>query len=80
MTLEELKGEYRKLYTFIQQERMMRLKVFPPGHPKHVEKLAAADEAMAAATAIKDAFKAMLIEGQPQQQALLDVTVVKKYN
>lgn len=80
MTLEELREEYKVLYAFIKQERLMRSKVFPEGHPDRVKKLAAADRAMVAATKIKDAFKALLSEGQPQQQALLEVSVTPKYN
>lgn len=76
MDLNELQAIYKRLYKFIQAERFMRDKVFPEGHVSRKSKLAAADQAMADATALKDALKALLQETQvhtPIQDVLLDV-------
>lgn len=73
MTLPELQTIYKRLYKTLQQERFMRLKVFPPTHPKHEEKLAQIDQALADVEAIKDELKHHLSQGQPQQAALIDV-------
>ena len=51
----------------------MRLKVFPPTHPKHEEKLAQIDQSIADVETIKDELKRRLTQSQPQQAALIDV-------
>lgn len=73
MTLSELQTIYRRLYRTLQQERFMRLKVFPPTHPKHEEKLAQIDQSIADVETIKDELKRRLTQSQPQQAALIDV-------
>lgn len=40
MTEHELYVTYKLLYQFITAERLMRLKVFPEGHPQHKRKIA----------------------------------------
>ena len=76
MTIQELQTIYKRLYRTLQKERFMRLKVFPPGHEKHTEKLSQIDQALADATAIKDALKHYL---QPiEQPTLLDVPPTRR--
>ena len=70
MTTTELQKTYNRLYRYIQADRMNTR----PGTPAH--KLA--DQAMADATTIKDALKAVLaiteaVETPMRQPALLDV-------
>lgn len=71
MTIQELQAIYKRLYRTLQKERMMRIKVFPPGHEKHTEKLAEIEQALADATAMKEALKHYL--AQPEQSALFDL-------
>ena len=73
MTLPELQTIYKRLYRTLQQERFMRLKVFPPTHPRHEEKLAQIDQALADVETLKDELKRLLGQSQPQQAALIDV-------
>lgn len=73
MTLTELRTTYKRLYRTLQKERFMRMKVFPPGHAKHGEKLGEIDQALADVTAIKDAIKVLLDETEPTQAPLIDV-------
>lgn len=77
MTTEELQTTYKRLYRFIQSERFMRDIVFKDGDPRRAGKLKDADQAMADATALKDALKA-LMPAEAQQAALLDVPSVRK--
>lgn len=70
MTEEQLRKLHTKLYRFIVSERLMRLQVFPEGHPKRAAKLADCDEAMAALTEIKEFAKSHAAPS-PQQAALL---------
>ena len=82
MSLEELATHYKTLYKFIQHERLMRNSVFAEGNPKRSAKLADADRAMQAATAIKDALKELLAVQQaamPTQQALIEVPSIRSY-
>lgn len=82
MSLDELATHYKTLYKFIQHERLMRNSVFAEGNPKRAAKLADADAAMQAATAIKDALKALLAEDAaavPMQQALIEVPTTRNY-
>lgn len=71
MTIQELQTLWKRLYRTLQKERMMRLKVFPPGHEKHAEKLAEIDQALADANTMKEALKHYL--AQPEQAKLLDL-------
>lgn len=71
MTIQELQIIYKRLYRTLQKERFMRLKVFPPGHEKHVEKLGEIDQALADADALKNELKRYI--SQPEQSALFDL-------
>lgn len=73
MTIQELQAIYKRLYKTLQQERFMRLKVFPAGHEKHESKLAQIDQALSDVEVMKDELKRYLSQGQPQQAALIDV-------
>lgn len=71
MTIQELQALWKRLYKTLQKERMMRLRVFPPTHEKHAEKLAEIEQALADANAMKEALKRFL--NQPEQSALFDL-------
>lgn len=65
MTEDELRQHHRQLFRFITSERLMRLQVFPEGHPKREKKLAECDNAMAALDAIKGFAKQHATARQP---------------
>ena len=71
MTIQELQTLWKRLYKTLQKERMMRIKVFPPTHEKHEEKLAEINQALADVNAMKDTLKHYL--NQPEQSALFDL-------
>lgn len=71
MTIQELQTIWKRLYKTLQKERMMRIRVFPPTHEKHAEKLTEIDQALADANMLKDELKRHL--AQPEQAKLLDL-------
>ena len=71
MTIQELQTIWKRLYKTLQKERMMRIRVFPPTHEKHEEKLAEINQALADVELLKDALKHYL--AQPEQGALFDL-------
>lgn len=77
MTEHELYVTYKLLYQFITSERLMRLKVFPEGHPQRKRKIAACDDAIYALTVLKDFCKEH-VEPSPRQGALLDAPAQTK--
>ena len=79
MTEAELHKLYSQIYRFITSERIMRERVFPPGHPDRDRKLAACDNAMSALVDLKD-FAKQHATPSPHQAALFDegARVVKK--
>ena len=76
MNEQQLRKLHQKLFRFIVSERLMRVQVFPEGHPKRAAKLADCDEAMAALTEIKDFAKSYALP-TPQQAPLLPVATAR---
>lgn len=79
MTEQELRDLYRDTYRFFTGERLMRLRVFPPGHPKHEQKLAEIDKAWDAVNKMKD-FAKLHAAPSARQAVLFDESerVVRK--
>lgn len=75
MTLTELQKHYTTIYKMIAKERRMRESVLA-NSPLLKEKLAECDDALAAATAIKDALKQVVAPAV--QETLFDVPETKK--
>ena len=71
MTEQELRNHYKTAYRVLAGERMMRLQVFPEGHPKRAQKLGEIDSAMAAISAMKN-FAKQHTTPDTHQAALFD--------
>ena len=73
MTIDELRAQwapaYERLYKFIQDEAVWRNKVFPVGHPRREEKIAAANQALQDLIVLKDCAKVELAHDLQDSQA-----------
>ena len=76
MTEPELRAQYNELYRTATNERKMRDRVFPPGHPDRDQKLGEMDRLLEIITGWKDELKARICYEQPP---LLDVPKRTEY-
>lgn len=78
MTLDELRAKHKVAYQIIERERRWRAHVFPPGHPRHEEKLREMNRLLEILAELKDELKARMGAGY-EQPALLDVPKKTEY-
>ena len=78
MTKDELRQKYNAAYKIIMRERRWREHVFPPGNPRHREKLAEMDRLLEILTELKDELKGH-VGVEFEQPVLLDVPRKAEY-
>lgn len=76
MTADELRAKFGVAYKIIARERRWREHVFPPGNPRHDEKLREMDRLLEVLTELKDELKARIGEAY-EQGTLVDVPAAK---
>lgn len=79
ITQDELRAKYNSAYKIIARERRMREHVFPPGNPRHEEKLREMDLLLEIVTALKDELKTRMMAEDYRQPTLLDVPKPVEY-
>lgn len=72
MTQDELRAKYKAAYKIVMRERRWREHVFPPGSPRHEEKLREMDRLLEIVTELKDELKERM-GANYEQSALIDV-------